>query len=102
MAKASARMDELARGRVKPNPLPHSIGFLTVCSLVLQAQTSLAAPPRADGSGTWAPIAPVVQLQPASTPSTRDFPGAGVTLTQPVNVLQPIPPAASRVPGLPN
>jgi hypothetical protein len=40
-----------------------------------------------------------IQPTAITLPKTADFPGSGITLTQPVNVLQPIPPAASKLPS---
>jgi hypothetical protein len=50
--------------------------------------------PESAAANTAAPIQPVV----ITMPKPNDFPGSAVTLTQPVNVLQPIPPAAIKAP----
>lgn len=87
---------------MKLNLHHHSIRFSLLCTLLALSSTCLAGGLGIEAEVPPAPAVQTLQLQPVLPPSVRDFPGSAVTLTQPVNVLQPIPPASTRLPGLPN
>lgn len=48
-------------------------------------------------AGAMQGISPKAQV--ITTPKTPEFPGSKITLTQPINTLQPIPPAATKLPS---
>lgn len=101
------------------NPMlrPESIGYVVVGCLVVAPAACLAEVGQSSSSAmsaqhpAWISQAqrnvpgavPVihagdVQAVP-SAPGLRDLPGSNITLTHPVNVLQPIPPATSKLPS---
>lgn len=75
--------------------LAGSFALAALAALLPQSQT-MAEP--VESTGVTAPEIPALIL-PASPQIKAAFPGSSITLTHPVNLLQPIPPAASKLPS---
>lgn len=77
-------------GTASATTLSEVCGDKASMTLISQARSVKAA----GAVETPAPIQPVL----ITAPKTAEFPGSKITLTQPVNILQPIPPATSKIP----
>lgn len=86
---------------MKINQSVKSLVVLLIGALALVPEASLAASANPGSVTESIPAMPAaVQIPPVAIPAAKAVPGAGLTLTQPVNVLQPIPPVPLRIPGL--